>query len=317
MIQKLYEQIKDGYSINKEEALQLLDKYDYKKLGEYANKIREYFLKDEFDLCSIINGKSGYCSENCKFCSQSSYHKTEIERYPLKEKEEFLKDAKYHEKKGVNRYSIVTSGKKLTSEEVDHVCEAYKGIKENLNIKVCASHGLLNEKELGQLKKAGVERYHNNLETSRKFFPKICTTHTYEDKINTIKAAQKVGLYVCSGGIMGLGESMEDRVDMAFELRELDIKSIPLNVLNYIEGTSIEHPQPITEEEFIKTVAIFRFINPTSFIRLAGGRNLLDKYGKSAFQSGANATITGDLLTTCGNTIDDDKKMIQDLGFNI
>ena len=248
MIKVIYDKIKQGYLINKQEALDLLEKYDSQTLGKYANKIREDFLGDNFDVCSIINGKSGNCSEDCKFCSQSAHHSTSIDKYPLLKTEEFLKDATYHSEKGVKRYSIVTSGKRLSKKEIDKVCESYKAINENVKIKTCASHGLLDEEDLIKLKEVGVERYHNNLETSRNYFKKICTTHTYDEKKDTIKAAQNAGLFVCSGGIMGLGESEEDRVDMALELRELDIKSIPLNVLNYIEGTSIDNSKSITEE---------------------------------------------------------------------
>ncbi|MDU7905476.1 MAG: biotin synthase BioB, partial [Peptostreptococcaceae bacterium] len=212
---------------------------------------------------------------------------------------------------------IVTSGKKLNKSELDKICNSYKEIGKNVYIKICASHGLLSENELKKLKKSGVKRYHNNLETSRNFFNKICTTHTYDEKIETIKAAQRAGLEVCSGGILGLGETFIDRIDMAFELRDLNIKSIPINVLNYIEGTSIKIKDQITEDEVLKTIAIFRFINPKSFIRLAGGRNVLTNYGEHAIKSGANATITGDLLTTCGNTISNDIEMIKSLGFKL
>lgn len=316
MIIKLSERIKDGYLINKQEAMELLS-YDIKTLLKYANEIREYFMGNHFDLCCIVNGKSGQCSEDCKFCAQSSHYKTNTEVYSLISQDEFVKDAKYHHDKEVKRYSIVTSGKKLNKREMEHVCDSYKKIKDEVGIKTCASHGLLDEEDLKMLKEVGVERYHNNLETSRNHFSKICTTHTYDDKIETIKAAQRAGLEVCSGGIMGLGENNEDRIDMAFELRNLNIKSIPLNVLNYIEGTPMGHIDQITEEEFLKIVAIYRFINPTSYIRLAGGRNLLTKYGILAFQGGANATITGDLLTTCGNGINEDKEMIKELGFEI
>lgn len=316
MIKGLVEKIKSGYSISKEEALQLIS-YDLNALSVYANEIREYFMGNQFDLCCIVNGKSGKCSEDCKFCAQSSYHKTNIDIYPLLTTQEFLKDSIYNYEKGVQRYSIVTSGKMLTKSEVDEVCESYNEIHNKVGIKTCASHGLLDEKDLKKLKLAGVQRYHNNLETSRRYFENICSTHTYEDKINTIKSAQKVGLEVCSGGIIGLGESQEDRIDMALELRNLNIKSIPLNLLNYIKGTNIDNSAKVTEEEFLKTVAIFRFINPKSLIRLAGGRNLLTKYGKLAFTSGANATITGDMLTTYGSGIDEDIKMIKEMGFKI
>jgi biotin synthase len=316
MVYKFCELIKNGYEISKEEAIELL-KFETKDLIKCANEIRKHFFKDKFDTCSIINGKSGRCSEDCKFCSQSVYHKTNINIYPLLSEDKFIDDAKYHLEKGVKRYSIVTSGKNLEQKDLDSICKSYKAIKSKVGIKICASHGLLNEEELNKLKISGVERYHNNLETSGNFFSKICTTHTYDEKIETIKAAQKVGLEVCSGGIIGLGESEIDRIDMAFELRDLKIKSIPINVLNYIDGTGIDAKEPITEDEFLKTVAIFRFINPNSYIRLAGGRNLLTDFGKLVFEGGANATITGDLLTTCGNNIENDMKMIRSLGFEL
>lgn len=316
MIYKLKEKVKHGYLINKEEAKSLLT-YDLKILAACADELRKYFLGDKFDICSIVNGKSGKCSEDCKFCAQSSFHRTNTEVYSLLDTEYLLKDAKHHKDKQVRRYSIVTSGRKLSDREIDKVCESFEEIIDKVGIETCASHGLLGEDSLTKLAKAGVKRYHNNLETSRNYFDKICTTHTYDEKIETIKAAQKAGLIVCSGGIMGLGESEEDRIDMAFELRDLNIKSIPLNVLNYIEGTAIERKNPITEEDFLKMVAIYRFINPTAEIRLAGGRNLLSEFGKKAFTGGANATITGDMLTTCGNQIDDDVKMITKLGYQI
>lgn len=316
MIEKLVQDIKNGYFINKKEAKELL-KYDLNVLAKYANEIRIHFLGNKFDLCCIVNGKSGKCSEDCKFCAQSAHHKTNVDVYPLLTKEEFIKDAKYNHDKEVKRYSIVTSGKRLSKKEVDTVCNSYKAIKKEVGIKTCASHGLLDEEDMKKLKNVGVERYHNNLETSRKHFNKICSTHTYDDKIETIKAAQNAGLEVCSGGIIGLGECEDDRIDMAFELRELNVKSIPLNMLNFIEGTEMRHVAKVSEEEFLKTVALFRFINPHSQIRLAGGRNLLTEFGKNAFKGGANATITGDMLTTCGSGITEDVKMIKELGFEI
>lgn len=316
MINKLVQDIKNGYLINKAEAMELL-KYDLEILSEKANEIREYFLGNKFDLCCIVNGKSGKCSEDCKFCAQSGHHKTNVDVYPLLTEDEFIKDAKYHHNKEVKRYSIVTSGKRLSKAEIEKVCKSYQSIKKEVGIKTCASHGLLDEGDMRNLKAVGVDRYHNNLETSRNHFKKICSTHTYDEKIQTIKAAQKSGIEVCSGGIFGLGESKEDRIDMAFELRSLNIKSIPLNMLNYIEGTPMGHVEKITEEEFLKALAVYRFVNPDAQIRLAGGRNLLTEYGKLAFKGGANATITGDMLTTCGNGIDEDLKMIKELGFEI
>ena len=261
MIEELSKKISNGYLINKNEAIELLN-YDLATLAKHANDLRQHFLGNDFDLCCIINGKSGKCSEDCKFCSQSVHHKTNIQTYPLLTKTDVVKDAKYNHDKKVKRYSIVTSGKRLTKNEIKKVCESYLAIKEEVGIKTCASHGLLDEEDMINLKSVGVERYHNNLETSRNHFPKICSTHTFDDKIKTIKAAQKAGLEVCSGGIFGLGESEEDRIDMALELRDLNIKSIPLNMLNNIEGTKIGNVDKITEEDFLKAIAIYKIYKP-------------------------------------------------------
>lgn len=315
-IKNIYKQVLEGYNISKEEAYKLID-YDVEVLRNYAESIREQLCGNVFDLCSIINGKSGACSENCKYCAQSAHYSTRVETYPLLDAEVFIKDAKEHKAEGVLRYSIVTSGKRLSKKEVEDVAKIYKRMREECEIKLCASHGLLDEEDFTKLKEAGIVRYHNNLETSRNYFASICTTHTYEDKIKTIKAAQRVGLEVCSGGLFGIGETMEDRIDMAFELREMGVTSIPINVLVPIPGTPMEKMLPITEEEVLKSIAIYRFIYPTAFIRLAGGRMYLTDNGRLAFEGGANATITGNLLTTCGNTIQDDLKMLKTLGFEV
>lgn len=315
-IKNIYKQVLEGYNISKEEAYKLID-YDVEVLRNYAKSIREQLCGNVFDLCSIINGKSGACSENCKYCAQSAHYSTRVETYPLLDAEVFIKDAKEHKAEGVLRYSIVTSGKRLSKKEVEDVAKIYKRMREECEIKLCASHGLLDEEDFTKLKEAGIVRYHNNLETSRNYFASICTTHTYEDKIKTIKAAQRVGLEVCSGGLFGIGETMKDRIDMAFELREMGVTSIPINVLVPIPGTPMEKMLPITEEEVLKSIAIYRFIHPTAFIRLAGGRMYLTDNGRLAFEGGANATITGNLLTTCGNTIQDDLKMLKTLGFEV
>ena len=315
-IKNIYKQVLEGYNISKEEAYKLID-YDVEVLRNYAKSIREQLCGNVFDLCSIINGKSGACSENCKYCAQSAHYSTRVETYPLLDAEVFIKDAKEHKAEGVLRYSIVTSGKRLSKKEVEDVAKIYKRMREECEIKLCASHGLLDEEDFTKLKEAGIVRYHNNLETSRNYFASICTTHTYEDKIKTIKAAQRVGLEVCSGGLFGIGEIMEDRIDRAFELREMGVTSIPINVLVPIPGTPMEKMLPITEEEVLKSITIYRFIHPTAFIRLAGGRMYLTDNGRLAFEGGANATITGNLLTTCGNTIQDDLKMLKTLGFEV
>lgn len=316
MLNNLFKEVISGYSITREDALSLIDA-DLKDLAICADELRKHFCGNSFDVCTIINGKSGRCSENCKYCAQSSHYFTNIEEYPLLEKSKIKEEALYNFNKGILRYSVVTSGKKLTDEEIDNLCDSYRDISSSCDISLCASHGLLTYEQFKKLKEAGVTRYHNNLETSRRFFPNICTTHTYDDKINAIKSAQKAGLEVCSGGIMGLGETMEDRIDMAFEIKNLGIKSIPVNILNPIKGTPLEHLEPLHHEEVQRIVSIFRFIMPHAAIRLAGGRGLIPDKGKSIFKSGANAAISGDMLTTAGISIVDDMNMIKELHYEV
>lgn len=286
-----------------------------KELSSWANKIREYFCSNGFDICTIINAKSGRCSENCRFCSQSIHSHTASAVYPLLSTEKIVEQAKHDAAQGVLRFSIVTSGKRLTNREVLKICEAVKAIKAVCNISVCVSLGLLKQEQFAWLKEAGVERVHNNLETSERYFPSVCTTHTFADKIVAIRAAQAAGLPVCSGGIMGLGESVEDRIDMALSLRKLGVKSIPVNMLNAIEGTPFEGNKRLSPEDLQRIVAVYRFMLPQASIRLAGGRGLLGDKGEACFKSGANATISGDMLTTAGITVATDMQLLKELGF--
>lgn len=313
-IDNLYQKSLNDEKISKEEALSLLNE-NPKILWNKANDLRIHFCGKNFDLCTIINGKSGRCSENCKYCAQSSYYSTEVETYPLLDKDKFLQEAKVNEKAEAHRFSIVTSGKTLSKSEVDKISKIYKAISIETKIKLCASHGLLDSDDLIKLKESGVTRIHNNLETSERYFPYICTTHTYEDKIKTIKAAQKIGLDVCCGGIIGLGETKEDRIDLALTIRDLNIKSIPINILNPIKNTPFENNKPLSYDEIKTTIAIFRFINPKAQIRLAGGRSLIKDEGKEAFLSGANASITGALLTTSNYNIEEDKILLKKIGY--
>ena len=282
-----------------------------------ADEIRRRFCANRFDICTIINAKSGSCSENCRFCAQSAYNHTCAASYPLLSKEEIVSQARIDHEQGVLRYSIVTSGKRLSDEEVDAMCETVREIKEKVGILVCVSFGLLKEQQFRKLKEAGVTRVHNNLETSRRNFPNICTTHRFDDKVQAIRAAQSTGLSVCSGGIMGLGETTEDRIDMALTLRELGILSVPVNMLNPIPGTPLENNERLTKEEMQRIVAVYRFILPKASIRLAGGRGLLPDKGKSCFTSGANAAISGDMLTTAGITTKTDMALLKELGYEV
>lgn len=305
-----------GEQITRPEAITLYAQ-PLKELCETANEIREHFCSNSFDICTIINGKSGRCSENCRFCAQSAHNHTGADEYPLLSTKEILTQAKLNDDKGVLRYSIVTSGKRLSDDEVDKMCETIRMIKAQTGISVCVSFGLLNEEQYGKLKEAGVSRVHNNLETSRGNFPNICTTHTFDDKVAAIRAAQSVGFTVCSGGIMGLGETVEDRIDMAFTLCELGIKSVPVNMLNPIPGTPFAQNKKLTADDMCRIVAVYRFILPDASIRLAGGRGLLPDKGRSCFLSGANAAISGDMLTTAGITVETDMQLLKELEYEV
>lgn len=315
-IKALYNRVIGGYLITREEAL-FLYKEDLGDLTRYADMIRDHFCGNQFDMCTIINGKSGLCSENCKFCAQSSHYNTGSKVYSLLSEEEILADAKKNADQGVMRYSIVTAGRSLSDGEVDRMCQIIRRIKEEVHISVCVSFGLLKEDQFRRLKEAGAERVHNNLEASENFFPSVCTSHSFSDKVQAIRAAQAAGLDVCSGGIMGLGESIEDRIDMALSLRDLGIESIPVNMLNPIPGTPMEKYESLTVKEMQRIIAVYRFILPKAFIRLAGGRGLMDDKGKACFQSGANATISGDMLTTAGITVKKDLRLLEELDYRI
>lgn len=315
-LKELTDQVINGKKISKEEAL-FLYRQPLLELCGSADKIRKYFCSDQFDICTIINARSGSCSENCKFCAQSAHNHTCAATYPLLSKEVILAQAKINHEQGVLRYSIVTSGKRLSDAEVDLMCEVVREIKEKIGISVCVSFGLLNEQQFRKLKEAGVTRVHNNLETSRRNFPNICTTHKFDDKIQAIRAALAAGLSVCSGGIMGLGETAEDRIDMALTLRELGVRSIPVNMLNPIPGTPFENNERLTPEDMQRIVAVYRFILPQASIRLAGGRGLMPDKGKSCFTSGANAAISGDMLTTAGITTKTDMALLKELGYEV
>lgn len=313
--QKMKEKVLSGELLGREEAI-TLSKEPLEELTQAAEEIRAAMCGNGFDICTIINGKCGRCSEDCKYCAQSAhYHTACTESYPLLSAEKLLEGARYNAERGVLRYSIVTSGRKLSDKEVDQVCESIRAIKRETSIEVCVSFGLLDEEQFRKIKEAGASRVHCNLETSANYFPNVCTTHTYEEKIETLKAARRAGLSICSGGILGLGETMEDRIDMVLTARELGVKSVPVNLLNPIPGTPYEKNQPLTNEEACRCVALFRFLLPDASIRLAGGRGLVGDKGEACFQSGANAAISGDMLTTAGITVETDMELIKKLGY--
>nr|WP_294907565.1 biotin synthase BioB [uncultured Ruminococcus sp.] len=314
----LADEIIAGRRISRQDNLNMFITCDLKELCEGADRIREHFIGDKVDLCSIINGRSGRCPEDCKYCAQSAHNHTSCEIYDFLPEEKIVEACKLNESEGVDRFSIVTSGRSLSGEEFEKAVHAYETMHAECKIDLCASMGFLNAEQLHRLHEAGVTSYHHNIETSKRNFPSICTTHTYEQKIETLKLVKKEGMCACSGGIIGMGETWEDRLDMAVSLAELGIDSIPINALMPIEGTPLENQPRLTEDEILRTIAFFRYINPEANIRLAAGRALLTNDGEPAFQSGASATITGNMLTTVAcATIRSDKQMLKDLGRDV
>ena len=310
----LADEIIAGRRLDRNEDLSWLTSCDLEALCGAADRIRRALTGDKVDLCTIINGKAGRCSEDCRFCAQSARHSSECETYAFLDAEAILKEAKANEAEGVDRFAVVTAGRALKGEEFEQALAAYRRLREETGLELCASMGLLSRDQLIRLKEAGITRYHENIETSRRNFPNICTTHTYDDKIQVIRTAQEIGLSVCSGGIIGMGETWEDRIDMALSLAQLGIRSIPINALMPIPGTPLEGLPRLSEDEIRRTVAIFRFIVPEADIRLAAGRALCADHGAVLFCSGASSTITGNMLTTTGTTIRSDREMLKELG---
>jgi len=284
------------------------------ELISVANKTREDFAGSELELCSIMNAKSGLCAEDCKFCAQSSRHSTGISTYPLKKKEDMLKAAKRAKDIGAERFDIVTSGDRLTKKELNIIADAISEITKKISIKMCASLGSLAQEELLLLKKAGLSRYHHNLETSPKYFSQIATTHGFADRLKTIKAAKKCGLEVCSGGIIGMGEALQDRIEMAFWLKELDVDSVPINVLVPIKGTPLEKRNLLSCVEAIRTIALFRIILKNKIIKIAAGReSILKDFQSLAFMAGANGMLIGGYLTIKGRSVDEDWRLVEEI----
>lgn len=313
----LKEKILNGGKISREEALLLARHEDKQALYTAAGEIRDKLMGRKFDTCSIVNARSGRCSENCKWCAQSALFKTEIEEYDLIDEENCLQLARLNAEYGVDKFSFVTSGRALSDANIDVLCGYAGKIRQESGLHLCASMGLLKKEQLRKLMKAGITRYHCNLESSARHFPSLCTTHTPQDKIETIKAALEVGMEICSGGIIGMGEDMEDRIDLAITLRDLNVKSIPINILNPIPGTPLENSVSLSDDEILTTIALFRFINPDAWLRFAGGRLLITHIEADAIKAGINAAIVGDLLTTIGSKVKEDLEKVRQLGFTV
>jgi biotin synthase len=308
--------------ISEAHCLAQIEDKDLPFLLAAANLIRQHYQGDDVHLCSILNARSGRCSEDCSYCAQSIYHQTGVDTYPLLDADEVLKHAEASEKAGVSHFSIVISGKGMEgANEVaafDKIIEIFTLIKEKTRLQLCASLGSLTLEQAERLRQVGVTRYHHNVETSSDYYPTICRTHTYEDRIQTVRIAKQAGLSVCSGGIIGMGESMLQRITMAFELRAMNIKCVPVNILNPVPGTRMEAAKPMPPLEILRTIAIFRFIMPQAIIRTAGGREkkLRDLQSMALF-GGANGMLVGGYLTTAGRDSQLDIKLIEDLGLRV
>jgi biotin synthase len=315
-IKHLEEKILDGGSLSDKEALSVSEVSgpDIFSLFASANKIRHRFRGTTAGLCSIINAKSGACSEDCSFCAQSSKSEARIDVYPLLNKEKVIQKARRAKRSGVKRFSIVTSGKKVSQGDLSKIADMVSEIRK-LGLLPCASLGLLGKDEFSILKKAGLDRYHHNLESSARFFPMLCSTHGYADKTRTIEAAQYCGLSVCSGGIFGMGETWRDRIEMALALRKLDVESVPVNFLIPIKGSALEHRELLHALEALKIVGLYRLILPQKEIRICGGRlQVLGEFNSMVFLAGADGMITGDYLTTLGRSPKDDIRLIETYG---
>lgn len=285
------------------------------RLMAAAAEIRRHFKGDEISLCGIINAKSGKCPENCAFCAQSAHHAAETASYPIKKASEIIEKSAAAGRAGAEMFGIVTSGKRIKAKrEWAEIMRAIRGISD-LGMKACASLGMIDTETARTLKNAGLYRYHHNLETSRSFFPRICTTHAYDEDVETVRAARAAGLSVCCGGIIGLGEGIRHRIELALTLRELNVDSVPVNILNPIRGTPLSRTPPLPPMEILMTIAVFRFLLPDRDIKLCGGKEKnLRQLLPLALMAGANSLMTGHYLTTTGRDTSLDIEMIRDLG---
>ncbi|HOJ63199.1 MAG TPA: biotin synthase BioB [Spirochaetota bacterium] len=303
---------------NIEQILEFTKHFSTGEIIEYAQFLRKKYFSNKIELCSISNIKSGLCPEDCKYCAQSSFYNTNIMEYDLQPVEKILPLAEEMKNKNVKSFSLVTSGRTPDDKDFEKIIEIIKIIKSKVDISICVSIGFLSKERVKKLKEAGVTKCHHNLETGPNFFEKICTTHTYKDKLETIKNIKEIGLEVCSGGIFGLGESLKDRIEMAFELKKLGVKSIPINILRTIKGTPLENIPRINEDELLLSIALVRIINPDATIRIAGGRPFFkEKENEKLIGAGINAFMVGNYLTTTGIPIEEDLSFFKNNGYLI
>lgn len=316
---ELAEQVIGGHEINEEQALAILNTADTQILDLLAGayRIRHHFFGKTVQLYFLMNAKSGLCPEDCTYCSQSKISKAPVEKYNLLDREKLLDGAKVAAERDSKTYCIVISARGPNEREIKAVEEIVPEIKSKFDLKICACLGLLDQQQAQRLKDAGVDRVNHNLNTGSDHYEKICTTHTYQDRVDTLHHVRNAGMEICSGGIIGMGESQQDVVNMAFHLRELRAESIPLNFLNPIQGTPLEGQSGLSPVECLKALAMFRFANPDRELRIAGGRELHLRSLQPLGLYAANSIFVGDYLTTKGQPPEADYKMIEDLGFEI
>lgn len=307
-----------NWHLTRDEALAVASYSNLNELCEAADRITQACCEPgKVDTCSIVNARAGMCGEDCKWCAQATRYKTGCNTYNAINEEETLHIAQINEDAGVHRFSLVTSGRKVSEKDLPQFLKLFKKLRKETGLYLCASMGLLGPEQMKHLAEAGVKRYHCNMETSEKVFADLCTTHSPEDKKATIRAAREAGLEICSGGIIGMGENMDDRVDFALELRTLNPDSVPVNILNPMKGTPLESTPLIAEEEVIRTAAMFRFVLPTQTIRFAGGRARMSVESiKRMLRGGVNGVMMGDLLTSVGNKMEEDKRMLREIGLH-
>ncbi len=318
LVDTVEKRILAGGFILKEEAEKLLETPDeyFLRLLAAADHVRIHFNGWKFDSCSLINARSGRCGENCAFCAQSGHYDTGCQTYDLCSADQILDAARSAHEAGASRFCTVTSGGALSPREFDSLIESLQRVRDEVQISLDASLGFLDEEKVERLKEAGVTRYNHNLETAQDYFPSICTTHTFDQRTDTVRTAISSGLSACCGGIIGMGETPSQRIDLAFTLAELGVDCVPINILDPRPGTPLEGLLPPEPVEILKTIAVFRLILPKATIKIAGGRekNLGDFQG-TALRSGANGMIIGGYLTFGGRVIEDDLRMVRQAGF--
>ncbi len=304
---------------SKEEAIWAVENLSNEQIKGLANSLRTRTFENKISLCIIMNARCGCCPEDCTFCSQSAHNKSEVTLFGFRGNDEILTNAKKAAGYSAKNYGIVTSGITVKGKDLEHVCEGIEDIAKDSTMPLpCASFGRMSVEQLTQLRDAGLDRYHHNLETSQGFYPEVCKTHDWLERVETVKNALGVGLKVCSGGLFGLGESWEDRADLALVLRELGVDSVPLNFLHAHPGTPLANQPPLPSEEALRIIAMYRLMLPKTTVRVCGGRpTVLGDRMREMFVYGANAFMTGDYLTTSGVTPESDKKMVEDEGLII